>query len=250
MFKEKLAFVTGASSGIGWELAFKLKQEGFHLGLFARRLNQLESLKQKLAGINNLDVEVFECDVAKKESVHQAFSRAFEKLGSPYLLVANAGMGGSTSVRSFDTEMMASILQTNVMGVIYSISEVLPSMLENKRGHIVGISSLAAYRSFPYTHAYSASKSALSAHLQGLALELSPHGVKVSTICPGFIRTPMTASNKFSMPFLMDADQAAKKIMCAIKKEKKVYNFPWQTYLLVKAASVLPSSFVAKKAKK
>ena len=152
-------------------------------------------------------------------------------------------------MRNFDTDIMATILQTNVMGAIYCISEVLPSMLEQKQGHIVGISSLAAYRSFPYTHAYSASKSALSAHLQGLALELKPHGIKVSTICPGFIKTPMTAKNKFAMPFIMEADQAALKIMNAIKKERKVYNFPWQTYLLVKATGFLPASLVTKKAK-
>ncbi|MFK7825849.1 MAG: SDR family NAD(P)-dependent oxidoreductase [Oligoflexales bacterium] len=249
MINERLAFVTGASGGIGRELAFQFKKDGFRLGLFARRLTQLESLKNELASVNDLDVEVFQCDVAKKESVNNAFSEAFTKLGSPYLLVANAGVGGSTSVRNFDTEVMAKIFQTNVMGAIYCISEVLPSMLTNKQGHIVGISSLAAYRSFPYTHAYSASKSALSAHLQGLALELSPHGIKVSTICPGFIKTSMTEKNKFSMPFIMDADQAAKKIMSAIKKEKKVYNFPWQTYLLVKASHLLPSSLVTKKSK-
>ena len=249
MFNEKLAFVTGASSGIGRELAFQLKKEGFHLALFARRLAHLERTQEELSALNGLQVGVFQCDVADKESVHQAFKKASHDLGSPYLLVANAGVGGSSSVKSFDTEMMSSIFQTNVMGAMYCISEVLPAMLSNKQGHIVGISSLAAYKSFPYTHAYSASKSALSAHLEGLSLELKPHGVKVSTICPGFIRTQMTAKNKFSMPFIMDAEKAAKKIMGAIKKEKKVYNFPWQTYMLIKASNLFPSSFVAKKAR-
>lgn len=249
MAENKLAYVTGASSGIGRALAFKLLREGFHLALFARRLNNLEQLKQELACLSELKVEVFPCDVASKESVSEAFGKASNNMGPPSLLIANAGIGGSSSVRRFDTEMMANIYQTNVMGALYCISEVLPAMLAAKQGHIVGISSLAAYQSFPNTHAYSASKSALSAHLQGLGLELKPHGIKVSTICPGFIKTQMTAKNKFTMPFIMDADTAAEKILGAIKREKKVYNFPWQTYVLVKAAKFIPSALLARQTK-
>lgn len=128
----------------------------------------------------------------------------------------------------------------NLMGVIYTVSAALPEMLARKDGHLVAVSSLAAYRGLPSESAYCASKAAVNVYMDGLRMHLRGTGVRVTTICPGFIKTPMTATNKFHMPQLMEADYAARKMIGAIKAGRKVYNFPWRLHMLIKMSRWLP----------
>jgi short-subunit dehydrogenase len=155
-------------------------------------------------------------------------------------LVANAGVGDSTPARNFQAETVAKVMAVNYLGAVYCIEQVLPDMLEGKSGHIVGVSSLASYIGLPGSGAYCASKAALSSLLTALRVDLRNKGVAVTTICPGFIRTPMTDRNKFPMPFLMELDKAANLMHRAIQRRVAEYSFPWGLSAPVRMARWLP----------
>ena len=244
--KESTIFLTGASGGIGKELALLCSKSAAKIAPFARREELLKELADEITGNYPVDVFVDPWDVSSKDSVDLAFSEAVRECGVPDILIANAGIGKNFSVKKFNSHVIEEIYKTNVFGMMYCIEAVLPHMIKKRRGHIVGISSLAAYRSFPRNHSYCASKSAVSAHLEGLRSELYSYGIQVSTICPGFIKTPMTENNRFSMPFLMEAQEAAQKIVGAIERDKKVFNFPWQTWMMAKMARMLPDHLITK----
>jgi short-subunit dehydrogenase len=134
--------------------------------------------------------------------------------------------------------------------VIYSIEAVLPEMLGRGRGHLVAVSSLAAYKGLPGESAYCASKAGVNSYLEGLRIQLRDRGIAVTTVCPGFVRTPMTAENNFKMPFLLEADEAARRIVRALRHRRKVYNFPWQMAFLMKLTAWLPDWLLARSMKK
>src|SRR5947209_8538695 len=138
------------------------------------------------------------------------------------------------------------MFRINVLGVVYAIEAVLPEMLRRGRGHLAAVSSLAAYKGMPGESAYCASKAALNTYLEGLRIHLRDKGIAVTTLCPGFVRTPMTAMNEFHMPWLLEADAAARRMVRALRRRRKVYNFPWQTSLLMKVTSWLPDWLVAR----
>lgn len=235
----RTAVVTGASTGIGRALAIELAERGCDVGLLARRQHLLEEVAGEVER-RGRRAAIAVCDVARRDEVFEAIRTVQEKLGPTDLLIANAGMGDPVKVTEFDVERIERMYQVNVLGAIYAIGAVLPHMLQEKRGHIVGISSLAGYRGFPQSSTYCATKAALRVQLEGLRVELRPRNVYVTVVCPGFIRTPMTEKNKFYMPFLMDADVAAIKIANAIARKKRVYAFPWQMALFVGLLRALP----------
>ena len=136
--------------------------------------------------------------------------------------------------------------RVNVFGVVYAIEAVLPAMLQRRSGHLAAVSSLAAYKGLPGESAYCASKAAVNSYLEGLRIQLRGRGVAVTTICPGFIKTPMTAVNSFKMPWLLEADEAARRIARALAHRRKVYNFPWQTALMMKLTRWLPDWVIAR----
>jgi short-subunit dehydrogenase len=138
------------------------------------------------------------------------------------------------------------MFQVNVLGVVYSLEAVLPQMLARGQGHIAAVSSLGAYKGLPGEWGYSASKAAVNNIMEGLRIQVRDRGIAVTTICPGFIRTPMTAVNTFKMPWLLEADEAARRIVRALGRRRKVYNFPWQTNLLMKLARWAPDWAVAR----
>src|SRR4029077_16382265 len=135
--------------------------------------------------------------------------------------------GAPTLLESINTTEIEKMFRINTLGVVYSVEAVLPSMLERGRGHLAAVSSQAAYKGLPGESAYCASKAAVNAYLEGLRIQLRGHNVAVTTVCPGFVPTPMTAVNEFKMPFLMEADEAARRIVRALARRRKVYNFPW-----------------------
>src|SRR5262249_16589913 len=132
------------------------------------------------------------------------------------------------------------MFKVNVFGVVYAIEAVLGEMLDRARGHLAAVSSLAAYKGLPGESAYCASKAALNPYMEGLRIQLRDRGIAVTTICPGFVKTPMTAINEFHMPWLLEADDAARRIVRALRRRKKVFNFPWQMGLLMRVTSWLP----------
>src|SRR4029077_1102634 len=138
------------------------------------------------------------------------------------------------------------MIRVNLFGVIYAIEGVLPEMLKRGTGHLSAVSSLAAYKGYPGESGYCASKAAVNVYMEGLRIQLRKRGIAVTTICPGFVRTPMTDVNPFPMPWLMEADRAAGLMVRAIRRKKKVYNFPWQTTLLMKITRWMPDWLVAR----
>lgn len=239
----QVAFVTGASSGIGTQLARQLAASGTKVALVARRQELLDALAAEIVDRGGAAAAV-PCDVRDRIAVRAAARRAESELGPVDLLVANAGVGYSMPVEEFDAALFEETIRTNLLGAAYAVEALLPSMLGRRSGHIVGVSSMAAYRGFPLTHAYCASKAALNVFLEGLRAEVADRGVKVTTVCPGFVRTPMTARNSGPMPFLMDADEAARRILRAVRRGRRVYNFPWPMAALMAVVRLLPGGLL------
>src|SRR5262249_7699616 len=166
------------------------------------------------------------------------------QLGPLDLVIANAGVGKATQLNPVNIADVEDMIRINLLGVIYTLSAVLPEMLERKSGHGGAISSLSAYRGLPGESAYCSSKAAVNSYMDGLRIHLRGSGVRATTVCPGFVTTPMTAANKFHMPGLMTADVAAARIIRAIKAGTKVYNFPWRLHFMVKLSRWLPDRWI------
>ena len=189
-----VALETGASSGIGWELARQLALQGWKVALVARRKERLEELAQKIAAAGGQTL-VVPADVGQREQAEQAYRMAREELGMPELVIANAGVGRPTLVEpAVNLDDVEEMIRTNLLGVIYTLSVAIPDMVARRRGHLVAISSLAGYRGLPGESAYCASKAAVNVYLDGLRIHLRGTGVRVTTVCPGFIKTPMTVT--------------------------------------------------------
>ncbi len=156
------------------------------------------------------------------------------------LVIANAGLGGSTPARHFEWEHAKAILQLNVLGAVATLSAALPGMLDRKRGHLVGVASLAGYRGMPKSAAYSASKAALITFLESLRIDLRSSGIDVTTIAPGYVKTEMTAHHSGRLPFLLDLDDAVAIMMRAIERRAPLCSFPRPTAAAARSASLLP----------
>ena len=133
------------------------------------------------------------------------------------------------------------MINVNVIGAANSVAAVVPDMVARRRGQLVAISSLSAYRGLPKAAAYCASKAAVSTFFESLRLDLQPRGIDVTIIHPGFIKTPLTAGRHAQMPFLMELNDAVKKIIQAIEKRRKSYAFPWQLATIVRAGMIMPN---------
>jgi short-subunit dehydrogenase len=244
-FANQVAVITGASSGIGRELARRLAADGCAVGVLARRQDRLEALAAEIRAAGGR-AEYVVADVADRGQTLAAVGQLRDRLGPIDLLVANSGVGQPTEFEPPNGAVVDNMIRVNFLGVVYAIEAVLPDMLARGRGHVAAVSSLAAYKAFPGEAGYCASKSAVNAYLAGLRIQLRKRGIHVTTICPGFIETPMIANNHHPMPWKLSAEEAARRIAGALARRKKVYNFPWQTTLLVKAASWLPDWIISR----
>ena len=235
-----VAVITGASSGIGKELAVQLAKAGTKVGLIARRAEKLEEIAAEISEFGGV-CSVAPADVTSEKELKGAIEKITTDLGDIDLLIANAGVSTGTSVENFRTDTVEHVYKINVFGVMYAISAVVPRMIERGKGHIVGVASVAGFRGFPVKSAYCGSKAALRVQLEGLRCELEPHGIHVSTICPGFIKSEMTDDIKVQMPFMLETDVAVKKMLTAIEQKKSLYIFPWQMEATVGVLRVLPT---------
>jgi short-subunit dehydrogenase len=238
-WSKKVVFITGASSGIGRALAAELGRKGASLGLLARRAESLLEIAKEVeeAGGHALALPA---DVRDAEAVRVAADELREKFGRVDVLVANAGVGVTTDAKNLQAKEVADVLGINVLGAVNSVTAVLPEMVEQGSGQLVAISSLAAYRGLPKSAAYCASKAALSTFFESLRVDLRESGVEVTIIHPGFIKTPLTAGRHAQMPYLMELDDAIKKIIRAIETRKKSYAFPWQLATISRVGMLLP----------
>jgi short-subunit dehydrogenase len=234
------AIVTGASSGIGAALARALAQAGVKVGLTARRASELETLAESIRAQGGI-AEVAAADAADRAATHAAIAKLEEGLGATDLLIANAGVGVSTPAVEFSSEAIERMMRVNVFGVCYAIEAVLPGMLARGRGHLVGVSSLAAYRGLYGQSGYGASKAALSTLLESLRVELRLRGIAVTTVHPGYVRTPMTAGADHWQPFIMEPEAAARIIVRGIAAKRREVNFPWSMAGLMGLIRHLPN---------
>ena len=240
-WKARVVLVTGASSGIGRALAVELGRRGARLGLTARREAELLNVAEEVARAGG-EALALPCDVRDAEAVRRAAERVRERWGRVDVLIANAGMSTTTAGTKLVAREAADVISINVLGVVNSVAAVLPEMLERRGGHLVAISSLASYRGLPKSGAYSASKAAVSTFFESLRVDLRKSGIHVTVIHPGFVRTPMTAGRKRRLPFLLEVEDAARRIVRAVERRARTYAFPWQLASLVRVIRHMPGA--------
>jgi len=230
-------FITGASSGIGAAFAAHYAREGAELGLCARRLAPTQAL---LASLGSKGA-CYQADVTDSKALQAAASDFIARFGPPDIVIANAGVGaGTLTENADDLAVFRTIMDTNVLGIVTTFQPFVAPMRERASGTLVGIASVAGFRGLPGGGAYSASKSAAITYLESLRVELRGSGVSVVTICPGYIRTPLTEHNRYRMPFLIDADDAARRMARVIAAKRRLAVVPWQMALVSVVLRRLP----------
>ena len=232
-------FITGASSGIGEALAreYRRRHPQALIGLSARRPDELARVAAAVGG----PVLSLPADVADRAALADAAQRFLAQAGPPEVVVANAGISaGTRGGEPGDAEVVERILRVNVIGLVDTFAPFLPAMRAAGTGRLVGIASVAGVRGLPGAGGYSASKAAVIAYLESLRVELRGSGLSVVTIAPGFIRTPMTASNRYPMPFLTEVDAFATQAVDAIAAGRAFAVLPWQMAWVARLLRVMP----------
>ena len=230
-------FITGASSGIGEALARHYAGAGTEIGLYARRRELLEKLAASLPG----RCAIYPADITDSKAVAAAAQDYMARFGTPDLVIANAGISvGTHGDELRDLGKLRRVLEVNVAGLAATLAAFAPAMRAAGGGTLCGIASVAGFRGIPGAGAYSSSKAAAIAWLEALRIELTGSGVSVVTICPGYIDTPMTQVNKYRMPFLISADDAARRCAGAIEAKRRLAVIPWQMALMSLLLRALP----------
>jgi len=232
-------FITGASSGIGEALAVLYAGQGATLGLAARRAGLLEDLNERLGGRH----AVYPLDVRDAPAQRAAADDFIARFGAPDIVIANAGVSaGTLTERAEDLAAFRRIMDTNVFGMAATFAPFIAAMqAAGGERRLAGIASVAGIRGLAGAEAYSASKAAAISYLESLRLEMLPCGIRVVTIAPGYIRTPLTAVNRYKMPFLLAADEAARRFARAIERGVGYTVIPWQMGVIAKILRVLPN---------
>lgn len=236
-----LVFITGASSGIGQALALRFHRSGYRLALVARRTSEVKTWASA-QGIGADSYEIYSADVAVTDSIVAAGRDCIARQGVPDVVIANAGIsvGMDTAVRD-DIDVMARTFATNNIGVAATFHPFADAMAQRGSGTLVGIGSVAGIRGLPGHGAYCASKAAVISYCESLRGEMRPHGVRVVTISPGYIDTPLTRQNRYSMPFLMQADDFADRAFRAITAGVSYRVIPWQMGVVAKLLRMVPN---------
>lgn len=232
-------FITGASSGIGEALAVYYAAKGASLGLVARRQPLLDALNQRLGGQH----ACYALDVSDSLALQAAATDFLARFGAPDIVIASAGVSaGTLSECAEDLEVFRRIMDINVFGMAATFTPFIRAMQAAAgERRLVGIASVAGIRGLPGAEAYSASKAAAISYLESLRLEMRPHGIKVVTIAPGYIATPMTAVNGYKMPFLLPVEVAAVRFAQAIERGLTYTVIPWQMGVVAKLLRILPN---------
>ncbi len=233
--------ITGASSGIGEALARDYAESGRFLALSGRDKERLESVAEACRGFG-AEVAAQTVDVADRDATAKWISDidADHPLD---LVIANAGIAAGTGGRGESENQTRDIFAINLAGVLNTVWPALGPMRKRRHGQIAIVSSIAAFRGFPGTPAYSASKAAVKTYGEALRGWLASEGIRVSVVCPGFVRTRMTEKNDFPMPFVMDAAKAARIIRRGLERNKARIAFPWPMYFLAWLLGALPPSW-------
>ena len=241
MSLKPLLFITGASSGIGQALALRYLEAGYRLALVARRVDEL----QKWADAHSLAEDrcrVYGADVADMQSIAAAAALCLAQQGVPDVVIANAGISiGVDTAEAEDLLVMERVYAVNNIGLAATFQPFIKPMIARASGTLVGIGSVAGIRGLPGHGAYCSSKAAVISYCESLRGELRSQGVAVVTICPGYIDTPLTRENRYSMPFLMRVEDFADKAFRTIASRASYRVIPWQMGVVAKLMRLLPN---------
>ena len=242
----RLAFITGASSGIGQALALRFHACGDRLALVARRTDEVRRWAAA-AGIDPSRLAVYAADVRDVEAIVGAGRACIEAQGLPDVVVANAGISiGMDTAERADLDVMRATYETNNLGMAATFHPFVEAMSQRGSGRLVGIASVAGIRGLPGHGAYCASKAAAISYCESLRGECAPSGVKVVTLLPGYIDTPLTRGNRYSMPFLMPVEVFAERAFAAIVAGDSYRVIPWQMGVMAKLLRLLPNAMFDK----
>lgn len=243
----KSVMITGASSGIGKALAYELAKKGYSLALTARNIEQLEEIKDEIAKQgNSSNIIVRKLDVTDTDDVYAAVEELSKQLGGLDIIVANAGIAIAGSVGRGQFENTKRMIETNMIGAMATIDAATAHFLAKGSGHLVGISSVAAFRGMPRNSAYCASKAGIATYLEAIRAELYKKKIDVTVLYPGYIDTPLNNTLK-SRPFLIPVEKGASIIARLIEKKVKsatVPVFPWN--IVGRLMKILPTGIIAK----
>ena len=241
MSSSPLVFITGASSGIGQALASRFARSGYRLALVARRTAETQAWADA-QGYSAETCRVYAADVSDTDALVAAAASCLQAQGLPDVVIANAGIsiGMDTAERS-DIDVMARTFATNNTGLAATFHPFVTSMRDRGNGTLVGIASVAAIRGLPGHGAYCASKAAVVAYCESLRGEMRGTGVSVVTLLPGYVDTPLTRQNRYSMPFLLSADDFADRAFRAIQARVSYRVIPWQMGVVAKLLRLLPN---------
>lgn len=233
----KTAWITGASTGIGRELALRLARDGVKVAASARSAERLDELARLQPGIVPIAV-----DVTDRTAVAAAHVRVVEAIGPVDLAILNAGVWHPMAASAFDAARAAESMQVNYLGIANALEPLIPAMANARCGQLALVASVAGYRGLPKAAAYAPSKAAVISLAEVLRLELAGRGITVSLVNPGFVETPMTSVNKFPMPFIIKADDAADRIIAGLARGKFEIAFPWQLVAMLKLLRMMPNA--------
>ncbi len=235
----RVAWVTGASKGIGRAVALELAAEGWLVAASARDVAALEALAadaQDLAGA----VRAYPLDVTSETAARDTVAQIERDHGALDLAILNAGTHEPVDGSAFAVATLRRLVDINLMGTAYCLAPVIERFVDRRAGRIGVVASLAGYRGLPTSSAYGATKAALINMCEALRVELDRQGVVLSVITPGFVRTPLTDQNPFPMPFLMEPEAAARRIVRGLAGRRFEITFPWQFAAIMKTLRLLP----------
>ncbi len=244
MTTSPLVFITGASSGIGQALAASFCDAGYRLALVARRTAEIESWANARK-LSTDRYQIYSADVAQTDSIVAAGNACIARQGLPDVVIANAGISvGIDTAERADLDVLAQTFATNNVGLAATFHPFVRAMVRRGSGRLVGIGSVASIRGLPGHGAYCASKAGVVAYCESLRGELHNSGVKVVTLCPGYIDTPLTQGNRYGMPFLMKAEDFAAQALRAIESGTSYRVIPWQMGVIAKVMRMLPNALL------
>jgi short-subunit dehydrogenase len=244
----KKIIITGASSGIGQALAMEYaKRYGNNtiLGLVSRRSDSLKTLAASLQQQFGATCICYTCDVREQTALENAANDFIKQFGAPNIVVANAGVSsGTLTENKEDIDAFQAVMDINLMGMVHTFQPFIAAMKQThqsgEQSQLVGVASVAGIRGLPGAGAYSASKAAVIAYLESLRIEMQPFGIHVTTIAPGYIRTPMTDINTYPMPFLMNVEEFAHQFTNAVEHKRRFVIIPWQMGIVAKVMRLMP----------
>ncbi len=232
---KRVAWITGASSGIGRAVAIEMFQRGYQIIISGRNASRLAEVAQLTKA------EIFSFDVTEKQENLDAAEKIKRKFGYVDIVFLNAGDCEYVDVKHFDSSIVERMIKTNFLSMVYGVEACLPLLRLSKFPHLIGMSSATAYIGLPQAEGYGASKAAIRSFFQSLRIDLIPEMISVSIVMPGFIQTPLTDKNAFSMPQRVSSDYAAKKIVDGIEAKKYEIKVPWRFTFMLYFLSILPS---------